>query len=190
MRLRHPPRSHQDAPLILELQAAPELQPIVAVTAQHHSMLDQVLEAFSIVPDHDLGIGRQGRTLTDITCRTLEGLDRVLQDTAPETPSSIPWPGWWLQPEPSLVITDSGGIQEEAPSLGKPVLVLLDVTERPEAVAAGAAELIGTDPDHVAARIEALIHDPVLYGRHGPRPVAPTATHGPRSAPWPASGPC
>jgi UDP-N-acetylglucosamine 2-epimerase (non-hydrolysing) len=62
-----------------------------------------------------------------------------------------------------LVLTDSGGIQEEAPSLGKPVLVLRDTTERPEAVAAGTAELVGTDPDRVVARARRLLDDPVAY---------------------------
>jgi UDP-N-acetylglucosamine 2-epimerase (non-hydrolysing) len=64
-----------------------------------------------------------------------------------------------------LVVTDSGGIQEEAPSRGKPVLVLRDTTERPEAVAAGTVELIGTDEEHVTARIEALLGDTALYER-------------------------
>lgn len=62
-----------------------------------------------------------------------------------------------------LVVTDSGGIQEEAPSLGKPVLVLRDNTERPEGVTAGAVELVGTDPATVAARISALLDDPLEY---------------------------
>lgn len=57
-----------------------------------------------------------------------------------------------------IVVTDSGGLQEEAPALGKPVLVLRDVTERPEAVECGAAQLVGTDPDRLLAAI-ARLHD-------------------------------
>ena len=56
-----------------------------------------------------------------------------------------------------LVLTDSGGIQEEAPSLGKPVLVMRDVTERPEAVAAGTAQLVGTDTGRIVAAAVALL---------------------------------
>jgi UDP-N-acetylglucosamine 2-epimerase (non-hydrolysing) len=55
-----------------------------------------------------------------------------------------------------LVLTDSGGIQEEAPSLGKPVLVMRDTTERPEAVAAGTVKLVGTDPDRIVSTVERL----------------------------------
>lgn len=62
-----------------------------------------------------------------------------------------------------LVITDSGGIQEEAPSLGKPVLVLRDKTERPEAVAAGTVKLVGTDPERIWAEAELLLSDPGAY---------------------------
>ncbi len=62
-----------------------------------------------------------------------------------------------------LVVSDSGGIQEEAPALGRPVLVLRDRTERPEAVAAGSAELVGTDPLRIRAAIARLRRDPVLY---------------------------
>jgi UDP-N-acetylglucosamine 2-epimerase (non-hydrolysing) len=58
-----------------------------------------------------------------------------------------------------LVLTDSGGIQEEAPSLGVPVLVLRDVTERPEAVQAGAARVVGTDTRNVAAEALRLLRD-------------------------------
>ncbi|MBD0743341.1 UDP-N-acetylglucosamine 2-epimerase [Streptomyces sp. CBMA152] len=64
-----------------------------------------------------------------------------------------------------LVLTDSGGIQEEAPSLGKPALVLRTTTERPEAVEAGAARLVGTDPDAIVAATAALLDDPVAYER-------------------------
>jgi len=62
-----------------------------------------------------------------------------------------------------LVITDSGGIQEEAPSLGKPVLVLRDVTERPEAVDAGTVELVGCDRDLIVKRATDLLTDPEAY---------------------------
>lgn len=62
-----------------------------------------------------------------------------------------------------LILTDSGGVQEEGPSLGKPVLVMRDTTERPEAVAAGTARLVGTDTDAVVAAVERLLHDRASY---------------------------
>ena len=62
-----------------------------------------------------------------------------------------------------IVITDSGGIQEEAPSLGKPVLVMRDVTERPEAVEAGTVKLVGTDLDTIVAEASALLDDENRY---------------------------
>lgn len=68
----------------------------------------------------------------------------------------------------ALVVTDSGGLQEEAPALGRRVLVLRDVTERPEAVEAGWAELVGTDPDAIVERGLALLSEPP--GRAGPNP--------------------
>jgi len=64
-----------------------------------------------------------------------------------------------------LVLTDSGGIQEEAPSLGKPVLVLRDTTERPEAVEAGTVKLIGTDRERVYAETKRLLTDTDEYER-------------------------
>ncbi|MEU6066550.1 UDP-N-acetylglucosamine 2-epimerase (non-hydrolyzing) [Streptomyces sp. NPDC047082] len=67
--------------------------------------------------------------------------------------------------ECDLVLTDSGGIQEEAPSLSKPALVLRTTTERPEAVEAGAAKLIGTEPDAIVAWAEKLLDDRVEYRR-------------------------
>src|ERR1700733_1134548 len=64
-----------------------------------------------------------------------------------------------------LVITDSGGIQEEGPSLGKPVLVMREKTERPEAVAAGTVKLVGTDADSIVREAERLLDDKAEYGR-------------------------
>ncbi len=63
----------------------------------------------------------------------------------------------------ALMLTDSGGVQEEAPTMGKPVLVLRDRTERPEGVAAGAARLVGTDPDRIVAEASRLLDDPAAY---------------------------
>jgi UDP-N-acetylglucosamine 2-epimerase (non-hydrolysing) len=62
----------------------------------------------------------------------------------------------------TLILTDSGGIQEEAPSLGKPVLVLRDVTERPEALAAGSVTLVGTDPDRIVREVSRYLNCPAL----------------------------
>lgn len=64
-----------------------------------------------------------------------------------------------------LILTDSGGVQEEAPALGKPVLVLRDTTERPEAVAAGTVKLIGTDRDRVYSEAKELLTNEVEYAR-------------------------
>lgn len=64
-----------------------------------------------------------------------------------------------------LILTDSGGIQEEAPALGKPVLVMRDTTERPEAVQAGTAKLLGTAQQDIVDNVAALINDTALYNR-------------------------
>jgi UDP-N-acetylglucosamine 2-epimerase (non-hydrolysing) len=71
----------------------------------------------------------------------------------------------WLMERSTLVITDSGGVQEEAPFLGKPVLVMRDTTERPEAVAAGGVQLVGTDEDGIVAAANALLDDRERYQR-------------------------
>jgi UDP-N-acetylglucosamine 2-epimerase len=64
-----------------------------------------------------------------------------------------------------IILTDSGGIQEEAPALGKPVLVMRDETERPEAVEAGTAKLVGTDSDAIVAATERLLRSGAAYAR-------------------------
>jgi len=335
------PEAIKMAPVVLELQKHPEqIQAIVAVTAQHREMLDQVLNLFSIRPDYDLNIMSQGQTLFDITARALTGLNQVLAEARPDivlvhgdTTSTFvgalaafyhripvghveaglrtgdkysPYPEEMnrkltgaltdlhfaptamardnllaeavpaerifvtgntvidgllatfspdyvfseeLNPvmaelpgrrmilvtthrrenlgEPmrhvyqalrdiigefpdtvavfpvhrnpqvmavvqselgglqrvclidpleygpfanligraNIVLTDSGGIQEEAPSLGKPVLVLRDTTERPEALSAGTAKLIGTSRERVYSELKELLTDAGAYSR-------------------------
>ena len=71
----------------------------------------------------------------------------------------------YLMKKSWLILTDSGGIQEEAPALGKPVLVLRTTTERPEAVDIGAAQLIGADATKIAAAVDRLLHSEADYAR-------------------------
>lgn len=63
----------------------------------------------------------------------------------------------------TLLLTDSGGVQEEAPSLGKPVLVMRETTERPEAVEAGTVRLVGTNVAAIVGNVQELLHDPEVY---------------------------
>jgi UDP-N-acetylglucosamine 2-epimerase (non-hydrolysing) len=331
------PEAIKMAPLILALRDAPDLAAQVVVTAQHRSMLDQVLDLFGIVPDHDLNIQRERQTLAGVTERALAGLDGLIAEHPPDlvmvqgdttttfagalsafyhqvpvahveaglrtgNPSS-PYPeeinrrlttqlstlhltptptstenlikenvdreavvctgntvidalfgalehrigyddpdlvdlddddrpvllvtahrreSWGapmqaigralariaraepglqivlpihlnplvreaiipelaefdnvrlIEPLPygsfcrlmdrsHLVLTDSGGIQEEAPSLGKPVLVMRDTTERPEALLAGTVRLVGTDEDRIVHEVRHLLHDRGAY---------------------------
>jgi UDP-N-acetylglucosamine 2-epimerase (non-hydrolysing) len=334
------PEAIKMAPVVLELAKHPGLiSPVVAVTAQHREMLDQVLELFAIRPDYDLDIMAQGQTLFDITCRALQGLNTVFAEARPDLvlvhgdttttfagalaafyhqtavghveaglrtgnkyspfpeemnrkltgsltdlhfaptdtardnllAEAVPPAGIFvtgntvidallatvddgyrfadsqladldyrqrrvilvtthrrenlgeplrhvyqalrqivseyadvevvfpvhrnprvrevvqaelggldrvrlidpldyqpfanLMARSYLVLTDSGGIQEEAPALGKPVLVLRDTTERPEAITAGTVKLIGTDRDRVYAETNRLLADAAEYRR-------------------------
>jgi UDP-N-acetylglucosamine 2-epimerase (non-hydrolysing) len=332
------PEAIKMAPVIGALRDSAHFEPLVAVSAQHRSMLDQVNELFGIVPDYDLNIITERQTLTEITTRTLQGLEPVLEKEAPDavlvqgdttttfagalaafyhripvvhleaglrtddpyspypeelnrrlttqlatlhlapTPqardnllrdgvrrSSVMVTGntvidalldavargggygeaaldeldrsperpvllvtahrresWGrgmesigeavahlARSEPELlivfplhrnpvvraailprveglpnvllveplpygafarllnrahvVLTDSGGVQEEGPSLGKPVLVMRDGTERPEAVAAGTARLVGTRAERIVAEVRRLLHDAAAH---------------------------
>ena len=334
------PEAIKMAPVVMEMRKrAADITPIVAVTAQHREMLDQVLHLFRIVPDYDLDIMSEGQTLFDITSKALKGLDEVLTKEEPDlvlvhgdttttfagalaayyhqtavghveaglrtynkyspfpeemnrhltgaiadlhfapTPVSaanlrsehVPEKDIFvtgntvidalhhtvrdefgfaddrlsgidyenrrvvlvtthrrenlgepmrhvykaltrlveefedievvfpvhrnpkvrevvneelggkprvhliepLDYEPfanlmhrsTLILTDSGGVQEEAPALGKPVLVLRDTTERPEAVTAGTVLLVGTDQERVYSEARRLLSDPAAYAR-------------------------
>lgn len=69
----------------------------------------------------------------------------------------------YLMSKAHIILTDSGGIQEEAPSLGKPVLVMRDITERPEAVSAGTVKLVGTDMNKILNEVNVLLDDELAY---------------------------
>lgn len=87
--------------------------------------------------------------------------------------SPLSYPAFvWLMNESYLIITDSGGVQEEAPSLGKPVLVMRDTTERPEAVDVGTVLLVGTNTEKITSEAQRLLDDENAYqsmsGLHNP----------------------
>ena len=88
----------------------------------------------------------------------LEGHDNILVCEPLDYPEFV-----HVQKIAHVILTDSGGVQEEAPSLGKPVLVLRDNTERPEALDAGTVKLIGTETEHIVAEVDALLDDPGAY---------------------------
>jgi len=92
--------------------------------------------------------------------RSLANLDNVL---LVEPLSYVPFVD--LMTRAHILLTDSGGVQEEGPSLGKPVLVMREKTERPEAVAAGTARLVGTSEDRIVGEVERLLDDPDEYAR-------------------------
>lgn len=70
-----------------------------------------------------------------------------------------------LMEKSTIVLTDSGGIQEEAPGLGKPVLVMRDTTERPEALESGTVHLVGTDYNKIMTEVSSLLDDPIAYDK-------------------------
>ncbi|WP_210447118.1 non-hydrolyzing UDP-N-acetylglucosamine 2-epimerase [Vibrio crassostreae] len=92
--------------------------------------------------------------------RILQGIDNI---HLIEPQQYLPFV--YLMNRSSIILTDSGGIQEEAPSLGKPVLVMRDTTERPEAVEAGTVKLVGTDIDTIVTELEVLLTDEQAYGK-------------------------
>lgn len=325
------PEAIKMAPLVKELQNREGIECIVCVTAQHRQMLDQVLDAFNIVPNYDLDIMKKGQTLSDITARVMKGMEEVLLEAKPDivlvhgdttttfasalatfyqqikighieaglrtfdkyspypeemnrqmvscladlnfAPTTLsannlknegrsnvyitgntvidamqttinneyrnPILDWAsdsklllltahrrenlgqpmrhifkaiqrivdeftdvkvvypihlnpkvreianevfqgndrirlieplevfdfhnFQNQSYLILTDSGGVQEEAPSLGKPVLVLRDTTERPEGIAAGTLKLVGTDEEKIYQETKKLLTDKAAY---------------------------
>lgn len=176
------PEAIKMAPLVKELKKrATEFETIVCVTGQHREMLDQVLEIFDIHPDYDLNIMKQGQDLYDITARVLVGMRDILKEVQPDVVlvhgdmsnldnmffiEPLEYLTFvYLMEKSLLVLTDSGGIQEEAPGLGKPVLVMRDTTERPEALSAGTVKLVGTNYDVIVGEVSNLIDNVEAYNK-------------------------
>ena len=78
------PEAIKMAPLVKELEKRREIESIVCVTAQHREMLDQVLNTFNIKPNYDLNIMQSGQTLSDITTKALQGLEKVIKEVKPD----------------------------------------------------------------------------------------------------------
>lgn len=100
------------------------------------------------------------RPIHEVFGENLEGLGNMFFIEPLEYLSFV-----YLMEKSDIVLTDSGGIQEEAPGLGKPVLVMRDTTERPEALEAGTVKLVGTDYDKIVNEVSALLDNPELYDR-------------------------
>jgi UDP-N-acetylglucosamine 2-epimerase (non-hydrolysing) len=94
----------------------------------------------------------------EVVYRELGGVDRIVLLEPLEYPDMIE-----VMRRSVLVLTDSGGIQEEAPAMHKPVLILRTVTERPEVVESGFGTLVGTDPEQIVSEASRLLTDPVAY---------------------------
>jgi len=88
----------------------------------------------------------------------LSGYDNIHLTEPLDYPSFV-----WIMKQATIIITDSGGVQEEAPSLGKPVLVMRETTERPEAVEAGTVKLVGTDTDMIVSSASELLDNASVY---------------------------
>ena len=83
------PEAIKMAPLLQSLNQQPQIQSIVAVTAQHREMLDQVLQLFDIHPDYDLNLMKHGQTLEDITAAVLQGLAPIMEAEKPDLVLSL-----------------------------------------------------------------------------------------------------
>jgi UDP-N-acetylglucosamine 2-epimerase (non-hydrolysing) len=141
---------------------------LIVVTAHRRESfgegMDQICEALSELAGRDdiqivYPVHRNPNVLDPVT-RALSGRSNIALIEPLDYTSFVD-----LMRRAYLLITDSGGIQEEAPSLGKPVLVMRDCTERPEAVEAGTVKLVGTDPGRIVNEAARLLDSPEEYER-------------------------
>jgi len=150
-------------------QAWPQLDPakkLIVVTAHRRESfgdgLERICEALALLAERSdvqivFPVHRNPRVMETVY-RRLHGLPNVLLI---EPLDYIPFVD--LMRRAYLLITDSGGVQEEGPSLGKPILVLREKTERPEAVAAGTVKLVGTDGERIVGEASRLLCDSAAY---------------------------
>ena len=150
-------------------QRLAEGRPVVLVTAHRRESWGEPLEAVGRAiaalarqhPDHDFVFPAHRNPLVRDAIRpAVQDVKNVLM-TEP-----LPYAQFCaLLERASIILTDSGGVQEEGPSLGKPVLVMRETTERPEAVVAGAVKLVGTDEEVIVREVSTLITDQDEYNR-------------------------
>jgi len=127
-------------------------EPMARIGSAVRLLVDAFLDTVAVVPWHLNPLVREALT------PTLAGHPRV---KLIEPQDYVPFVK--LEQKAALILTDSGGVQEEAPSLGKPVLVLRETTERPEGIAAGTAKLVGTNTELIVAEASRLLSDPDAY---------------------------
>jgi UDP-N-acetylglucosamine 2-epimerase (non-hydrolysing) len=127
-------------------------QPMARTAAAISRLAKEFYDVAFVLPAH------LNPTVREVLLPPLQGLPNVVI-TDPLSYSDFAY----AMNASTLILTDSGGVQEEAPSLGKPVLVLRDTTERPEAVVAGTVRLVGTDEQLILDEVRWLLTDPVAY---------------------------
>lgn len=161
------PEAIKMAPIIKLMKSNPLICNKVCVTGQHQVMLNSVLNLFEICPDFNLHIMEVNQSLGDLTAKILYGLGETFKHYKPDLVLVHGDTMTTLAASLSayLILTDSGGVQEEAPALGKPVLVMRETTERPEVIKAGAAKLIGTGVEQIVESVASLLSDALLYQR-------------------------
>lgn len=128
--------------------------PMASIGQAVRTLVETHPDVIAVVSLHRNPIVRE--TLVPILSR----MDRI---RLIEPPDYVPFVK--LQQKATLILTDSGGVQEEAPSLGKPVLVLRETTERPEGVQSGTAKLVGTDTNAIVTEASRLLSDPNAYAK-------------------------
>jgi UDP-N-acetylglucosamine 2-epimerase (non-hydrolysing) len=154
-------------PKVQDLNVILDQKDVILVTGhrrENHGMgLNRICEALSrisvLYPDvkivYPVHLNPAVKNLVELKLGNIENIILVSPMGYPEFV--------WLMNRSKIILTDSGGIQEEAPSLGKPVLVMRENTERPEAVEAGTAILVGTSPDKIVEEVSSLIDDKFKY---------------------------
>ena len=143
--------------------------PVLLVTAHRRESwgapLQAVGQALARIAGEHAGLRivfpiHRNPVVRDAIMPAVQGLPNVI------VTDPLPYAGFArLMNRSTVILTDSGGVQEEGPSLGKPVLVMRDTTERPEAVSAGTVELVGTDEDRIVAAVGLLLTDLAAYSR-------------------------
>ena len=136
-------------------------EPLTEVYRALRSIVERFEDVILVFPVHRNPIVREPAS------REFAGLDRAYLFDPPPYEEFVN-----LMARCHFILTDSGGIQEEAPALGKPVLVLRDATERPETLASGALRLVGTDGRRIVEEATRLLHDEAAYARMA-RPSSP-----------------